>query len=132
MSIPPRFLDELRSRLTLSDIVSRRVRLTRAGREFKGCCPFHTEKSPSFYINDDKQFYHCFGCGAHGDVVGFIMRHDNLSFIEAVEMLAGEAGLQVPQQTPQDIQKANQEKSLYSLLDEAARWMEKQLREPQH
>ncbi len=119
MTIPPRFLDELRSRLTLSDVIGKRVRVIRAGREHKACCPFHKEKSPSFTINDDKQFYHCFGCGAHGDVVGFVMRHDNRSFIEAVEMLAAEAGLQVPQQTPQDVAKAKKQKSLYSLLEEA-------------
>ncbi|MCI5061054.1 MAG: DNA primase [Alphaproteobacteria bacterium] len=130
MSIPPRFMDELRARLTLSDIIGRQVRLTRAGREFKGCCPFHNEKTPSFYVNDDKQFYHCFGCGAHGDVIGFAMQHGNLSFIEAVETLAPEAGMQVPQQSPQDIAKAKKEKSLYSLMEEATSWMEQQLRDP--
>lgn len=132
MSIPPRFKEELRSRLTLSDIVGRKVRLTRAGREFKGCCPFHNEKTPSFYVNDDKQFYHCFGCGAHGDVIGFAMQHDNLSFIEAIEALASEANLPVPQQTPQEIEKAKEEKSLYSLMEDATRWMEAQLRAPEN
>jgi DNA primase len=87
MTIPPRFLDDIRSRLGLSDVIGKRVRLTRAGREYKGCCPFHKEKSPSFTVNDDKQFFHCFGCGAHGDVIGFVMRYENLSFIEAVESL---------------------------------------------
>lgn len=121
-------MEDLRSRLTLSDIIGRKVRMTRAGREFKGCCPFHNEKTPSFYVNDDKQFYHCFGCGAHGDAIGFTMSHDNLSFIEAIESLAAEAGMEVPQQSPQEIAKAKEEKSLYSLLEEATRWMEKQLR----
>lgn len=130
MSIPLRFKEELRARLTLSDIIGRKVRLTRAGREFKGCCPFHNEKTPSFTVNDDKQFYHCFGCGAHGDVIGFLMQHDNLSFIEAIEALAAEAGLQVPQQTPQEIEKSKKAKSLYTLLEEATRWMEQQLRDP--
>ncbi len=130
MSIPPRFMEELRSRLVLSDIIQRKVRLTRAGREFKGCCPFHNEKTPSFYVNDDKQFYHCFGCGAHGDAIGFAMQHDNQSFIEAIETLAQEAGMEVPQQSPQDIQKSKEEKSLYTLMEEAARWMEAQLRDP--
>jgi DNA primase len=130
MTISPRFKEELRSRLTLSDIIGRKVRLTRAGREFKGCCPFHNEKTPSFYVNDDKQFYHCFGCGAHGDAIGFVMQHDNKSFIEAIEELAGEANMEVPQQSPQDIQKAKEEKSLFSLLEEATRWMEAQLRDP--
>ena len=132
MSITPRFLDELRTRLTLSDIIGRKVRLTRAGREFKGCCPFHNEKTPSFYVNDDKQFYHCFGCGAHGDIVGFAMQHDNLSFIEAVETLAGEAGMQVPKPSPQAAQKAKKEKGLHALVEDATRWMEDQLRAPEN
>lgn len=132
MSIPPRFMEELRGRLTLSDIIGRKVRLTRAGREFKGCCPFHNEKTPSFYVNDDKQFYHCFGCGAHGDAIGFAMQHDNQSFIEAIEALAQEVGMEVPQQSPQDIKKAKEEKSLYSLMEEATRWMEGQLRDPKN
>ncbi|NQZ14944.1 MAG: DNA primase, partial [Alphaproteobacteria bacterium] len=132
MSISPRFLDELRTRLTLSDIIGRKVRLTRAGREFKGCCPFHNEKTPSFYVNDDKQFYHCFGCGAHGDIVGFSMQHDNLSFIEAVETLAGEAGMQVPKPSPQAAQKAKKEKGLHALVEDATRWMEDQLRAPEN
>lgn len=130
MSIPPRFLDELRTRLNLSDIIGRTVRLTRAGREFKGCCPFHNEKTPSFTVNDDKQFYHCFGCGAHGDIVGFMMQGSNMSFIEAVEALAGEAGLQMPEQTPQAREQAKKEKGLHALMEEATRWMEDQLRDP--
>jgi len=110
-TITPRFKEELRARITLSDLIGRSVRLTRAGREFKGCCPFHNEKTPSFYVNDDKQFYHCFGCGAHGDVIGFTMQQGNLSFIEAVEQLANEAGLPMPKPTPQEAQKAKEEKS---------------------
>ncbi len=132
MTITPRFMDELRTRLTLSDIVGRQVRLTRAGREFKGCCPFHTEKTPSFYVNDDKQFYHCFGCGAHGDVIGFVMQNGNRSFIEAVEELANEAGMEVPKASPQEVKQAQKKKGLHSLLEEATRWMEKQLRLPEN
>jgi DNA primase len=127
MTIPPRFLDEIRTRLTLSSIISKKVKLTRAGREFKGCCPFHREKTPSFYVNDDKQFYHCFGCGAHGDAVGFVMQDGNLSFIDAVESLAAEAGLQMPRPDPQDVQKAEKTRDLHALLDAAAKWMEEQL-----
>jgi DNA primase len=130
MTIPPRFLDDIRSRLSLSDVIGKRVRLTRAGREYKGCCPFHKEKSPSFTVNDDKQFFHCFGCGAHGDVIGFVMRYENLSFIEAVESLAGQAGLQVPKPSPQDIQKAEKARDLHALIDSATRWMEEQLFAP--
>ena len=123
MTIPPRFLDELRSRITLSDVIRKHVRLTRAGREFKGCCPFHNEKTPSFYVNDDKQFYHCFGCGAHGSVIDYVMRHDNLSFPESVEAIAMTVGMQVPKSAPEDIEKAKKEKSLYSLMDDAAKCM---------
>ena len=129
MSIPPRFVEELRDRLTLSEIINRKVRLSRSGREWKGCCPFHHEKTPSFYVNDEKQFYHCFGCGAHGDAVGFVMQSDNLSFIEAVESLAGQAGMQVPRQTPQAIEKSKTEKSLHALLEDACNWFEDRLRE---
>lgn len=130
MTIPPRFLDELRARITLSEVVGKRVKLTRAGREFKGCCPFHNEKTPSFYVNDDKQFYHCFGCGAHGSAIDFVMSMDNYSFIEAVESLAVKVGMQVPQSTPQDIERSKKEKSLYTMMDEAAKFMERALREP--
>jgi DNA primase len=130
MSFPPSFLDELRQRLPLSGIVGRRVRLLRAGREFKGCCPFHNEKSPSFYVNDDKQFYHCFGCGAHGDVIGFTMRMDNLSFPDAIESLAGQAGLPVPRDTPVQREAFDREKSLHQLLDRAASFFEEQLFAP--
>ena len=99
------------------------------GGNSKGCCPFHNEKTPSFYVNDDKQFYHCFGCGAHGDVIGFAMQHDNLSFVEAIESLAAEAGMEVPKASPQEIERSKKEKSLYTLLEEATRWMESQLRD---
>ena len=104
--------------------------MVRAGREFKGCCPFHNEKTPSFYVNDDKQFYHCFGCGAHGDVIGFVMRYDHFSFPEAVENLAAQAGLQVPRDTPVEREKFDAEKRLYQLLDRATAWFEEQLFAP--
>jgi DNA primase len=126
----PSLLEEIRNRLPLSGIVGARVRMVRAGREFKGCCPFHNEKTPSFYVNDDKQFFHCFGCGAHGDVIGFTMRHDRLSFPEAVENLAAQAGLQVPRDTPVEREKFDAEKRLYQLLDRANAWFEEQLFAP--
>ncbi|MBI1301051.1 MAG: DNA primase [Alphaproteobacteria bacterium] len=132
MSISPKFLDELRNRVTLSEIIGRRVKVTRAGREFKACCPFHHEKTPSFTINDDKQFYHCFGCGAHGDVINFVMQHDNISFIDSVELLAAEAGLQVPKPSPQAAAKAKKEKDLYELMDDATAFMENHLRDPRN
>ncbi len=132
MSFSPRFTQDLRDRLTLSEIIGRRVKLVRAGREFKGCCPFHREKSPSFYVNDEKQFYHCFGCGAHGDAVGFVMQHDNLSFPEAIEVLATQAGMEVPKQSFEDKEYSKKEKSLYALCDEAAKWFEDQLHDPKN
>lgn len=132
MSLNPRFLDELRNRLTLSEVIGKRIKVTRAGREHKACCPFHHEKTPSFTINDDKQFYHCFGCGAHGDVIGFVMNHDNISFMDAVEKLAADAGMQVPQPTPEQAAKAKKEKDLYELLEDATQFFQRELRLPQN
>ncbi|MDR3518496.1 MAG: DNA primase [Azospirillaceae bacterium] len=130
MTLPPAFLDELRARLALSDVIGKRLRLIRAGREFKAPCPFHNEKTPSFYVNDQKGFFHCFGCGAHGDIIGFTMRHDNLAFHEAVEQLAALAGMQVPQSTPEDRRRYERQKSLHDLTEAAAQWFEKQLHLP--
>ena len=127
LAFPPGFLDELRARVSLADLVGRRVRLTRRGREHSGLCPFHNEKTPSFYVVEDKGFFHCFGCGAHGDAIGFIMRADNLDFIEAVERLAGEAGIAVPQQTPQERERAQRQKTLLEALAAAAEFYEAQL-----
>ena len=115
VSFTPRFLDEIRARVVLSELIGKKVRVTRAGREFKACCPFHKENTPSFTINDDKGFYHCFGCGAHGDVIGWTMEYENRSFPEAIEQLAAQAGLEMPRQNPQDIQKAKEQKNLYQL-----------------
>jgi len=126
----PAFLDELRERLSLSEIIGKRVRLTRAGREFKGCCPFHNEKTASFYVNDDKKFFHCFGCGAHGDVIGFTMRHDGLSFPDAIETLAAQAGLPVPKDTQQERQQFDKNKRLLDLLERTTVFFEEQLRTP--
>lgn len=130
MALPPQFLEELRSRLSVSEVVMKRMRLLRAGREFKAPCPFHNEKTPSFYVNDQKNFFHCFGCGAHGDQIGFVMRHDSLSFMEAVEHLAAEAGMQVPQATPQERQQYERQKSLYDLVERATKYYEKELYNP--
>jgi DNA primase len=127
VAFPPGFLDELRSRVSLSDLVGRRVRLVRRGREYSGLCPFHNEKTPSFYVVEDKGFFHCFGCGAHGDAIGFVMRADNLDFIEAVERLAGEAGIAVPQQTGEERERAQRQKTLLEALAAAAEFYEKQL-----
>src|SRR5215469_4418633 len=120
MALPPGFLDELRSRISLSGLIGRRVKLVRRGREYAGLCPFHQEKTRSFYVVEDKSFFHCFGCGAHGDVIGFVMRADNLDFVEAIEKLAGEAGLTVPRATPQEREQAQRQKTLLEALAAAA------------
>src|ERR1700726_3365984 len=130
MAFPPGFLDELRDRISLSALVGRRVKLARRGREFAGLCPFHHEKTPSFYVVEDKSFFHCFGCGAHGDVIGFAMRADNLDFIEAVEKLAAEAGLGVPQATPQERERAQRQKPLLEAAEAGAAFYEEQLWAP--
>ena len=96
--IPQHFIDELIARTDIIEVIGSRVPLKRAGREYKACCPFHDEKSPSFTVSPDKQFYHCFGCGAHGTALGFIMEYDHASFVEAVEDLAARAGLEVPRE----------------------------------
>ena len=130
MAVPPAFLEELRARLPLSEVIGRRLRLVRAGREFAAPCPFHNEKTPSFTVNDQKGFFHCFGCGAHGDVVGFVMRYDHLTFPEAVESLAAAAGLPVPRTEPEDRRRHEHRKGLYEVIEAAACWFEQQLRTP--
>jgi DNA primase len=119
MAFPPRFLDELRQRVSLAEIVGRRVKLIRRGREFTGLCPFHNEKTPSFSVVEDKGFYHCFGCGAHGDVIGFTMQTENLSFPEAIEQLARRAGLEVPQETREERERAERQATLQGVVDAA-------------
>ena len=96
--IPQTFIDEIVGRSDIVEIIGARVPLKKSGREFKACCPFHTEKSPSFWVSPDKQFYHCFGCGAHGTVIGFLMQYEKLEFIDAVADLAQRAGLEVPRE----------------------------------
>jgi DNA primase len=127
MAFSPDFLDELRSRLTLSEIVGRRVALKRKGREHSGLCPFHNEKTPSFTLNDQKGFFHCFGCGAHGDVVGFVMKSEGLSFPEAVERLAREAGMALPVSSPAERERVQEAASLHEVVDKAAHWFARQL-----
>jgi DNA primase len=128
VAFPASFLEELRSRASLAAVIGRHVRLIRKGREQIGLCPFHNEKTPSFTVNEDKGFYHCFGCGAHGDVISFVMQSHSLSFPEAVERLAAEAGLEVPVQSPDEREKARHEASLYDALESACALYEKTLR----
>ena len=130
MSLSPAFLDELRARVPLSPVVGRRVKLLRAGREWKGCCPFHNEKTPSFYVNDDKGFYHCFGCGAHGDVIRFLTEQEGLPFMEAVKQLADQAGMEVPSPSPQAAQRQDEAEALLALTARAADWYRQQLAGP--
>jgi DNA primase len=131
MPFPPRFLDELRARLSLAEVVGRRVKLVRRGREFVGLCPFHNEKTPSFSVVEDKDFYHCFGCGAHGDVIGFVMQTESLGFLEAIEVLARQAGLDVPKATPEEAHRAQRAISLGGANEAACAWFEKMLAAPE-
>jgi DNA primase len=127
MAFPPRFLDELRARVSLAEVVGRRVRLIRRGREYIGLCPFHKEKTPSFSVVEDKGFYHCFGCGAHGDVIGFAMQTASMTFPEAVEALARQAGLDVPTQSPEDREKVERQATLQAATEAACAFFEEQL-----
>lgn len=130
MAFPNRLLEDIRARTGLADVVAKRVRLTRKGREHIGLCPFHNEKSPSFTVNEEKGFYHCFGCGAHGDVISFVMNTSGLSFPEAVEQLANDAGLEVPVETPEAREKAQRQAGLHEVMETACAWYEAQLRAP--
>ena len=120
MSLTPAFLDELRARTQLSALVGRTTKLQRAGREWKACCPFHNEKSPSFYVNDDKGFYHCFGCGAHGDAIRWMTDQRGLPFLDAVKELAQAAGLEVPAPDRQSAERAERQKGLHEAMADAA------------
>ena len=127
MNFSPEFLDEIRARLSVSQIVSRRVKLQRRGREFVGLSPFNREKTPSFTVNDQKGFYHCFSSGKHGSIFDFVMETEGLSFPEAVEKLAGEAGLAMPERRPEDKAREKQRLGLYEILEEAARFFQTRL-----
>lgn len=127
MAFPPRFLDELRERVSLAEVIGRRVRLLRRGREYIGLCPFHKEKTPSFSVVEDKGFFHCFGCGAHGDVIGFVMQAESATFPEAVEALARQAGLEVPAQSPEEREKVERQATLQAAMDAACAFFEEQL-----
>lgn len=131
MGFSPRFLDELRQRVGLVDRIGRRVKLVRRGHEHLGLCPFHNEKTPSFTVNEDKGFFHCFGCGAHGDVIGFVMRTENLSFPETVEILAGEAGLALPVSSPEERRRADEAVSLFTATEAATAFFEATLAGPE-
>ena len=128
MAVPPEFIEDLRQRVPLSDIVGRRVNLVRKGRRHSGLCPFHAEKTPSFSVVDDDGFYHCFGCGAHGDAISFLRETEGLEFMEAVERLAEMSGLTVPRSAPQDPAASRQRKTALDILEETALFFEAALR----
>ena len=120
MSLTPAFLDELRARTQLSALIGRTVKVQRAGREWKACCPFHNEKTPSFYVNDDKGFYHCFGCGAHGDAIRWMTDQRGLPFMDAVKELAQAAGMEVPAPDRASAERAERQKGLHEAMADAA------------
>src|SRR5690349_10166441 len=127
MTLSPAFLDELRARTVLSAVIAPSVKLIRAGREWKACCPFHNEKTPSFTINDDKGFYHCFGCGAHGDAIRFLTDNRGMQFMDAVKELAAKAGLEVPAPDPKARERAERTSTLTDVMAEVAKWYAEQL-----
>ncbi len=130
MRFDERFIEELKSRLRLSDVVGRSVKLRRQGREFVGLSPFNKEKSPSFFVNDDKGFYHDFSSGKHGDAIDFLQEVERLSFGEAIERLAAEAGMPLPEPTPEAQAQGRRRQGLTDWLDTAAAWFEAELRRP--
>lgn len=125
--IPQHFIDDLLARADIVEVVNSRAPLKKAGREYKACCPFHDEKTPSFTVSPNKQFYHCFGCGAHGTPIGFLMEHDHMSFVEAVEELAGMLGIDVPREAGATPARSNDD--LYALMGEIADFYQGQLKD---
>jgi len=127
--IPQNFLDDLLNRLDIVDIVDQRVKLKRTGKNYSACCPFHDEKTPSFTVSPDKQFYYCFGCGASGTAISFLMEYDRVSFVDAVESLAKTAGVEVPREERQyDDKKERLRRQCYELLEKAAEFYADNLR----
>ncbi|MFO1115830.1 MAG: DNA primase [Beijerinckiaceae bacterium] len=131
MRYPPNFLEEIKARLSMSQVAGRRVRLKKEGKEWRGLSPFTAEKTPSFYVNDQKMRWFDFSAGKNGNVFDFVMETEGLSFPEAVEKLAGEAGLALPKMTPQDQAREARRASAQEALELAARWFETQLQQPE-
>src|ERR671921_765090 len=126
---PPQVLEEIRARLPVSAVVGKRVRLKKAGREWRGLSPFNAEKTPSFYVNDQKQFYHCFSSGKHGDIFTFLMETEGLSFPEAVERLAAEAGVELPKASADDRVQEVRRRGLHEVMELAAAYFESSLKD---
>ena len=127
--IPQHFIDDLITRADIVEVLGRRIQLKKAGREYKACCPFHDEKTPSFTVSPTKGFYHCFGCGAHGTALGFLMEHDHMEFVEAVESLAGMMGIEVPRDESQ--QPTRRYDELFDLLRKVEKYYQGELRNEQ-
>ncbi len=130
MTLTPEFLDQLKARLSLSEYIGSRLKLHRKGRLYVGLCPFHHEKSPSFTVYEDQGTYHCFGCGVHGDILTFAMEKDGLTFQEAVGLLAPQAGMVLPRETPKSAEEVDTLKALYEICEEASRWYAHRLSDP--
>ncbi|MGI2855801.1 DNA primase [Shewanella algae] len=130
MAIPRDFINELIARTDIVDLIDHKVPLKKAGKNYSACCPFHSEKSPSFTVSRDKQFYHCFGCGAHGNAIDFIMEYDRLEFLDAIEELASQLGLEVPRENnPNRRRDDGLSRDLYQLMEEANRYYQSQLKQ---
>lgn len=129
--IPQHFIDDLIGRTDIVELIGSRVPLKKAGREYKACCPFHDEKSPSFWVSPDKQFYHCFGCGAHGNAIGFLMAYASMGYVDAVKDLAASVGMTVPemQRSPQEIQRRERETDLYAVMEKAMEFYRAKLKD---
>ena len=126
--IPQSFIDDLLDRTDIVDVVNSRVPLKKTGKSHKACCPFHEEKSPSFTVAEDKQFYYCFGCGAGGNALSFVMEFDRLDFLPAVELLAKNVGLEVPREATANPKAKQHRDDLYSVLTEADKFYRQKLR----
>src|SRR5437763_3978018 len=128
--LPQEFIQSLLGRVDIVDVVDRYVKLKKAGANFQACCPFHNEKTPSFTVSPSKQFYHCFGCGAHGNAVGFLMEYSGLAYPEAIRALAETVGMEVPEtRAPIDRAKVEQATSLASRMMEAFAYFRAQLKQ---
>ena len=130
--IPQSFIDDLLDRLDIVEVIDRRVPLKKSGRNYSACCPFHDEKTPSFSVNQEKQFYYCFGCGAGGNAIGFLMDYERLDFPVAVENLADMAGLEVPKEATALQEQPQQKKNIYTLLEKATQYYQQQLKQHAH
>ena len=128
--IPQSFIDELLNRTDIVEVVDKRVSLKKTGKNYQACCPFHNEKTPSFSVQPERQFYYCFGCGAGGNAIGFVMNFDHVDFPQAVEILARDAGLEVPrEESKAEHRRQSEHSKLFEALDMANKFFQRQLRQ---